>query len=130
MICRDIYKLSLNLLAQDADNSANLDFENRAPYLLALFCMETQELDRHLREQMGVEEGEELSRLYLNLSDTFPLLDSLLPAAALYLAAMLVIDEDEELYEKIYEQYCDVISKLQSGFSFELESIEDLYSLF
>lgn len=130
MICRDIYELSLNLLAQNDNSSGNLDFEKRASYLLALFCMETQALDCHLRAQMGIEEEVEIENLYLDLNNTFPLLDSLIPAAALYLAAMLMVDEDESLYEKLYEQYCDVISKLQSGFSFELESIEDLYALF
>lgn len=129
MICRDIYRLSLNILAQDSESNTTSDLEHRASYLLALFCMESQELDRHLRKQMGIEEGEEFQRLHLDLSSQFPLLDSLVPAAALYLAAMLMVDEDEALYEKIYEQYCDVISKLQSGFSFELESIEDLYSM-
>lgn len=127
MINKDIYALSMSILGLGTERTDNLDFYNRAPYLLALFCMEEFELDRHLRAQLGIEEIEEIEQLQLDLNEDFPLLDSLAPAAALYLAAMLMIDEDEDLYEKIYERYCDTMSSLRSGFPFELESIENLY---
>ena len=127
MINKDVYTLSMHLLGLGAERADNLDFYNRAPYLLALFCMEQFELDRHLRAQLGFEEIEELDRLCLDMNEDFPFLDCLAPAAALYLSSMLILEENEELYEKLYERYCDLVSSLQSGLPFELESIENLY---
>ena len=79
MINKDIYALSMSILGLGTERTDNLDFYNRAPYLLALFCMEEFELDRHLRAQLGIEEIEEIEQLQLDLNEDFPLLDSLAP---------------------------------------------------
>ena len=127
MINREVYELSMSILGLGTKATDNADFYSRAPYLLALFCIESFELDAHLRRQLGIEPIDEIEQLRLDMNEDFPLLDSLIPPATLYLAAMLVLDEDEALYEKLYEHYCDRISALQSGLPFELESIENCY---
>ena len=44
-----------------------------------------------------------------------------------YLAAMLVIDYDEELSDKLYDRYCDSVSVISSAIPFEIESIINRY---
>ena len=127
MTNREIFDLSLNLLAQDVDSTINLDFEERAPYLLALFCIEACEVDNHLRRRMGMEEKECPQSLWIDLEGDFPMLDALVPAAAYYLSAMLILDENDEQYDRFYERYSDAMSRLRCDLPCELEPIGNAY---
>ena len=124
---RDIYKAALHLLSQPADSDLNEDLEERAPYLLASFCSEVFEIDRIYRSILQLPPIDKFDSVWLPLDEDFPLVDRLASVGAKYLAAMLVIDEDPELSDKLYEHYCDGISRLRAEIPCVLESIKNKY---
>lgn len=127
MINREIYEAALRVLAQSSADGENEDYEERAPYLIASFCSEAEEIDRYLRRAMGMAAAESFGRVWLALEEEFPLLERLAPVACLYLAAMLVLEENGDLSDTLYERYCDAISSLRNGIPAVLESIADRY---
>lgn len=124
---RDIYKAALHILAQPISDDENEDFEDRAPFLISAFCFDVIEIDSILRKILGLKPIKEFNRVHLPLDEDFPLVDKLAHPAAKYLAAMLVIDENPELSDKLYEQYCDSISRLRSEIPCVIESIKNKY---
>lgn len=124
---REIYELSLSLLAQQIDSAENDDFEERAPFLIASFCAEACELDRYLRQGAGIGGARDFERVRVDLDEDFPLLERLAPLAGLYLAAMLVIDEDGTLSDTLYERYCDGMTALRCGIPCAVEEIVNAY---
>ena len=104
MLNRDIYDLALRMLAESTVMGEAEDYEERAPYLIAAFCTEMSELDERLRRAAG-ETTTTYYAVSLPLDLRFPLSDRLFTAAALYLAAMLILDSDEDRADKLYEQY-------------------------
>ncbi len=126
MTNRELFENALRLLAQPVEGD-NEDYEERAPFLLASFCNEAQEVDSFLRMASGIASVGEFAKVWLPLDDGFPLLEALAPAACLYLAAMLVLDEDMSLSDRLYELYTEALSNIRSGISCALESIADRY---
>ena len=127
MTNRELFENALRLLAQPTAEGENEDYEERAPFLLASFCNETQEVDSFLRMASGISSAVEFTRIWLPLDEEFPLLESLAPAACLYLAAMLVLDEDRSLSDRLYDLYSEAVSAIRSGICCTLESIVDRY---
>ena len=127
MTNRELYENALRLLAQPTEEGENEDYEERAPFLLAAFCNEAQEVDSFLRLASGISSAVEFARIWLPLDEEFPLLESLAPAACLYLAAMLILDEDSTLSDRLYDLYTETVSNIRSGISCTLETIVDRY---
>ena len=124
---REIYELSLSLLAQQIDSTENEDLEERAPFLLASFCSEACELDRYLRQRAGLGGACDFEKVRIDLDEDFPLLERLAPLAGLYLAAMLIIDEDDTLSDTLYDRYCDGMTALRCGIPCAVETIANAY---
>ena len=112
MTCKDIYDAALSLIAESADPADTADYEERAPYLLAAFCAEHYQTDMRVREVMGEQTADEPNSLYLALETQFPLLPRFTAGAALYLAAMLIIDDFPDFSDRLYDRYCDSVSRL------------------
>ena len=127
MTNREIYEAALHLLAQPAESGENEDFEERAPFLIAAFCNEVSEVAGWMRGMMGLSDGTSFDRVCLDMDEEFPLPDRFATAAALYVAAMLVLDEDASLSDRLYDRYCDAISSLRNGIPYTNESITDCY---
>ncbi len=127
MINQEIYEASLGILAQSISSSENEDYEERAPYLLAAFCNDVLDLDGTLRSIFGEDDTPDFHKVFLPLTDDFPLLDRFAPLAGLYVAAMLVLDEDGELSDRIYDRYNDMLDQIRSGIPYSLESITNQY---
>ena len=127
MICKEIFESALRLLGESAETGDNDDYEERAPYLLASLCTDLCELDSALCRSAGLEPSKASHPLWIALESEFPLCARLASAAAFYLAAMLVIDYDEELSDKLYDRYCDSVSVISSAIPFEIESIINRY---
>ena len=110
MTCREIYGAALRLLCEADENAS--DYEDRAGYLLATFCTEASPIDNRFRVANG--EGEQLpfAKVFLELDSIFPLSDIFLPAAEYYLAAMLAIDENEELCDRYFAKYTDALASI------------------
>ena len=124
---RDIYENALRILAQSTLVGENEDFEERAPYLIANFCSEAMEINRHLCEAIGKTPVGEIESVWLSLEENFPLLDRLAPIACLYLAAMLILDEDGETSDKLYARYCEKITSLWQEIPAVIEKIKEKY---
>ena len=129
MTVKDIYDSAIRLLAESTNAVDNEDYEERAPYLVAIFCSEECSTDAALRRLHGHEQITYSDSVYMGLEESFPLLSSLAPAAAYYLAAMLVIDDNVELSDKLYEKYCDSMSRLCESIPAVSERICDRYNL-
>ena len=116
---REIYTGALSLIGEGV-NSANIeDYEERAPYLIASFCSSNSSLDKKIRKAEKLPEALKFSPVYLSLEIEFPLCDKLTGAASLYTASMLIIDEDSDLSDSLYDKYCDAVASLSAIYSME-----------
>ena len=112
---KQIYQSALGMLGELNDPMLCEDYEERAPYILAAFCSLASEIDKRLRLVYSLEEQPHFNHVCLSLDSSFPLCDRLAPAATLYLAAMLVIGENDELSDSLYDKYCDAIASIGSS---------------
>ncbi len=112
MTVRSIYDCALRMLGENAGSCAEGEFEERAPYIAAALCREARVLDSQYRRAFGDADGEVFDGLTLKLDSTFPLSDRFAPAAAYYMAAMLILDENRELYEKLFDMWCDALATI------------------
>ncbi len=124
---RKVYESALCLLAESTAATENADYEERAPYILAVFCNEALALDEAMRKFTGQEEDISFDGIYLGLDDKFPLLPRFATLAALYLAAMLVLDDNAELSDKLYEKYEQGMRAVCDGMIGLNQSITDKY---
>jgi hypothetical protein len=127
MTCRDIYLSALRLVGENGDLEGNEDYEERAPYLISAFCTEAKEADTALRESMKMSPSKEIDCVRIPLESEFPLAEKFVNAAVSYLAAMLIIDENTELSDKIYDRYCDIMATIQSQIPARIEKIVQKY---
>ncbi|MBQ9080178.1 MAG: hypothetical protein IJY27_03815 [Clostridia bacterium] len=126
VLCRDVYLAALALLAQsEADHES--DYAERAPYLLAAVCCEAGDIDAVWREREGLDVQPSFSSVCIELDTEFPLSERFVPLAAAYVAAMLVLYENETLSDTLYERYCDMMSELCSSIPGVSETITDIY---
>ena len=109
---RNLYSSALVHLGALSSSNQCEDYEERTPYILANFCSMSKATDSKIRKANGLPAAASFNPVYLFLEDNFPLCDQLVPAAIFYLAAMLVIDDDSELSDTLYDKYCDMISDI------------------
>lgn len=124
---RQIYEAALRLLAESISPEETADYEERAPYLLAAFCTEMCDLDKHLRGTGGDTADVLIDAVLLPLENNFPLSSRFSAAASLYLAAMLILDSDEERSDTLYGQYSDAVSRIADGIPATLTPIVNKY---
>ena len=116
---REIFNNALALLCLDSYTGIETDLSERAPYLLASVCCTLKSIDKSIRKSLNLEAQSSFSSVYLSLDSNFPLSDSLAPCASMYVAAMLVIDENPELSDSLYDKYCDNISTIMAEYQSE-----------
>ncbi len=126
IICTEIYEAALALIGE-RENEGTGDYAERAPYLLAAFCSEAGALDTLCRSAGSLDKQPAYSAVMIELASVFPLTRRFAKPASLYIAAMLVLDENEELSEKLYDRYCDAMSSICSGIPGAIEKITDIY---
>lgn len=126
---RDIYISALSHIGE-FNTEDNADYMERAPYLLAAFCTECAETDTAYRKLHSLPPRSASDTVYIPLDTDFPCADRFASAAAIYLAAMLVIDENMELSDKLFDRYCDIMSTIQSELPSTIEKIVDKYGAF
>lgn len=114
---RDIYKNALSLIGELINGNTTEDYEERAEYILPAFFCVAKDVDKKVRKAEGKETQPSFSPVYAALDNNFPFCESFVSAAALYLAAMLVIDEDSELSDSLYDKYCDSIASIAASVS-------------
>ena len=124
---QDIYDGALRILAEKSTQGTNEDYEERAPYLIAAFCCESARADAAYRKANGLSGGSSQSSVYLELSAEFPCCSRFAATASVYLASMLVIDENPELSDKLFDRYSDMMSAICMEIPAVVESISDRY---
>ena len=127
MLLRNIYDTALKLLGEVECTASEAELAERAPYIGAALCTEASALDRAYRRAFGMEEARAVNDLYIDLNSEFPLADRFAPAASYYMAALLVLDEDVELYEKLFDRWCDALASISAEIPFVKGSIADVY---
>ncbi len=110
-----------------ASDAQTEDYESRAPYILASFCMQCKELDSQYRRAYTLDPAVSAEQASLPLESQFPLVPALVPAATFYLAAMLVIDENDVLSDKLFDLYTDSVATLAASLPTSSEQIINKY---
>ena len=111
MTGQDIYDGALRMIAETGEAGTTEDYEERAPYLLGAFLSENALLDRAYRQatELGIQGS--FSGAFLELTETFPFCDRFVYAAECYLSSMLILDENPEMADKLYDRYsCSLAS--------------------
>ena len=127
MTNRLIYSSALSRLGSGFDDEQKEAFESRVPFLISAFCTESAELDQAYREANGLEAAPEFDAVCVHLDGDFPRSERFSSAAAFYVAAMLVIDDDLELSDRLFDNYCDCMARIQSEIPTKLERIAQKY---
>ena len=127
MVCREIYEAALRLLSESVVDGENADYEERAPYLIAAFCTDVKETDAAWRRAYAEEGQGEWNAVYVSLDDIFPLAERFAPAAAYYLAAMLVLENNEDMSDRLYDRCSDLVSAVREGIPCEISPIINRY---
>ena len=127
MTNKEIYNSALHLLAETDEMAATSDYEERFPYILALFCNETEELDRKYRLSRGLPLLPEHAYVAADPEEEFPLSDRFASAAVYYTAAMFIIDENPEFSDKLFEKYTARMTDIGSSLSCGKGKIKNIY---
>lgn len=126
MTNRELLTSAVALVCEDTATVPD-DYEDRAPYLLASFYTHCTSLDAKYRQANGLSATTYKEYAALSLDEKFPLSPVLAPCAVYYLAAMLVLDENEVLSDKLFALYVNTVSELQASLPMTRESIAEVY---
>ena len=127
MTNKDIYVSAMKHIGESCDVEGNEDYEERAPYLIATFCSEASELEAAYREAHSLPTPTKRDAIRQMLECEFPMCDEFASAATLYLAAMLIVDENPELSDKLFDRYCCRMATIQSSIPSRIEKIAQKY---
>lgn len=126
MKCEEIYRAVLAVLAETDPHTDLSDYEERFPFILATFANQNAKLDEILRSS----HGEKIKhRVYIGTDgyDEFPLSDVFLTAAVMYSASMLVLDENAELSDKLFDRYTVAMTELCGRLPLEHTDVANVY---
>ena len=129
MTFREIFNAAVGMVCESVENGDCADYEERAPYLLAAACNECAASDRSYRMAHGADGGSYSETVCVGLDDAFPLADALATGVTYYLAAMLVLDENEEMSDRFFSLFCDTLSRIRASLPAKPEAIGDRYGL-
>ena len=129
MTCRELYEAALRLVCENADHGDVSDYEDRAGYILATAVTQCAPLDVAYRKANGLPTSTPFAGVWIDLEEDFPLCDIFSPAVLHYLCAMLVLDENERLSDKLFELYADEMATIQSSFPAKNGKTLDHYGL-
>ncbi len=128
MLCREIFDAAVAMAAEDGTNTAGIsDYLERAPYLLASFVGIAFPLDARYRMAHGLPEIPPPDNAQMALNDEFPLSSVFISSASAYLAAMLVMDENEGLCDRLTSCYSDAMSAIEASLPAKTEKITDTH---
>lgn len=127
MTVQEIYEAALGLLGEPIGEGTDGDYNERAPYIVAAFCCEAARADRDYRETRDLGEQPSFSEVYIDLGEEFPFCSRFSSAAAYYLAAMLILEEDEPRADVLFDRYCDSLASIESETPAVLKKIRNVY---
>ena len=127
----DILDGAIAAVCEDVTNSRLIeDYVIRGQFLLANFVTQYARLDAIFREANGIEAQEiQLNTIMLDPEEFFLMCDVFVPVAIHYVAAGLVIDENEEMSDKFFDRYVDGILQIRKELPAKQGAIVDKYGL-
>ncbi len=123
----EIYNGAMRILSEQIDPDMNEDYQERAPYLIAAFCDEIKDIDRAYRMANSLPEAPEVNAVCIELTEDFPCAPRFASACCMYLASTLLLGEDDELSDRLYDKYSDIMSTISMGIPSFVEKIGDRY---
>ncbi len=103
------------------------DYTARAPYIFAALVSEASRLDQLYRKAYDLPDQPPYDVMEISLDSEFPLCDRFVSAAVNYTAAMLILDDDVSLYEKLFHRWCDAICIIGTEIPATLHGIVNKY---
>lgn len=127
----DLTKSAMAVICEDPSLTFGVeDYQTRAQFLLATFLTQYTPLDAIYREAHGIEHVEiDTNIVSVDLDDTFSLCEVFVPAAVQYLASALIIDENEEMSDKFFDRYINIILEIRKSLPATQGAIVDRYDL-
>lgn len=131
MVYYDILDGSIAAVCEDVTATrATEDYAVRGQFLLANFVTQYAKLDAIFRQANGLEPQEFRTDIVsVDPEDEFPLCDVFIPVAVHYVAAGLVIEENEEMSDKFFDRYVNGILEIRKGLPAKQGAIVDKYGL-
>ncbi len=131
MTYQDVLNSAALAVCEDASKPDSIaDYTERAPYLLASFVTRYADTDRLYRAAHKIPAVEiSTDAICVSLSDKFALSDVFVPAAVSYLASQLTIDENEEMSDRFFDRYIDMILSIKQELPYVCESTADRYGV-
>ena len=129
MTYRDVFDSAVKLLSEDSHSGFTEDYEERATYILATFTLECAAADCAHRSANSLPVKKLSPVTCVDLDENFPLSDVFFPAATFYLSALLAIDENESLGDKLFDRYSDALSAILSHLPTSSSKTVDRYHL-
>lgn len=123
----DLYHAALSKIGVVESTESVKDYEERAPYLLASFVSQCASLDKKFRKAHGNTPATISHVAAVTMNDAFPLSDVFLTAASDYLAAMLIMEENEKVSEDLFDRYCDTLACIEAELPAGIEPIVNRY---
>ena len=127
MTVLEILSSASALICENIGSETAADYSERTPYIMASFCTQCKGVDTKYRKAMGLAPITNYGKATMPLDHIFPLVPDLIPAATYYLAAMLVLDENEALSDKLYDLYVDEVATLSASLPLTCEKIVNKY---
>lgn len=130
MRVREIYDAALAFLGEKEGTHIEYDFERRAGYIIAEAVTMLKGLDRELRRSAGEEDHEYpggdangmprdsllfAEPVVYSMDNDFPLCDVLAHPVALFVSAMLMVNQNQDLYEYFYDLWCTEVSRITAS---------------
>ena len=127
MSYRELFEAAVRMVAEGGTAGDVSDYEERASYVLATACHQCAPLDRAYRKATGAGDSSAKVGLCVALEDTFPLSEAFVPAVTYYLASMLVLDENAEMSDRLFDSFSDALSSIRDSLPATTEKILNKY---
>lgn len=124
-----IFEAAVRLICETPNSEQTADYTDRAPYILASLFSEAAATDAKYRLSHKLEKSESSPTAYADLDASCPLSDAFFHPAVYYLASMLVLEENEELSERLFAKYSDGMALICAELPATATPISDRYRL-
>ena len=129
MTYREIFRSAAALVAENVTDGISADYEDRACYILAIFCNQTAVIDKRYRLANGLQATTLPELVHVDLDTEFPLHAVFAPIAAYYLGSALSADENDAMSEQLFAQYTDAIASVVAALPAASAHVSDAYGL-
>lgn len=129
--CKSIFDNALRLAGAGNDPDLTEDYAERMRYLLACFIGECYGMDASYRQRLAITGETVLPEVFdkavIDETEDFPMSVRFAPAAAYYVASMLVLEENPALSDRLYTRFEDALSHIRAGIPMVISEIENRY---